>query len=844
MPVPGRAFDLLSRGAAAQALLGAPDMRRPELATLVLLAACGPSFLSACGGDPGGGDPSGVGGTGPGSEAESDDPGEDGGAPGDTCIDAADCDDPPGDCAWAVCREGACAVEVAEAGAPATRQQVGDCRIAVCDGEGGTRDEADPLDVPRPLDTCSVGACDGDVPILAAAPEGTLCGEAGLLLCDGEGRCAGCEEAADCGPDAACFTRTCDGGICGVDLASAGTTAADPAAGDCRVDVCDGEGGLVTGEPSDDPPPDDADTCSDPVCVDGAAVDDLAPEGTACSAPVGGDGTCDGAGACVVGCRSDADCGVDGPCRDVACDVATGACRVDLRPAGAVVEDPASGDCLVTVCDGAGEPTAWPDDEETPVFDGNECTADVCAGGSPYPLELAGTACTSGACDGAGLCVVRPFVLTTMPYDTEERQSPLDPVIVTFSEPMDGATLTSLTDPMSSACTGTVQISEDDFESCVPVQLTVEGDGAVLRAVPAPALSHGQRMKLRVTGDAWSSDGRPLLRPFGMESGWTTSLDRGAYDLDGSVVIAEVYAGGGEAGGALGRDHVVLHNRGNEPVSLGSYSLQARRGDGSWQRIDLAGTLAPGGHLLVGLAGSGGAAADVEADVALAGGGGALALMAHQDTLSSGSCPVGDDAALDLVGWGSSPCAEGTPAPPIPPARAAARAANGCADGGDGAVDFVVEDPRPRASADPAWFCLPPDVLNETGSENEIDACSVAPGEVTAASGATVAVTVLAEEAGVTDGALVVAVGVGDRATNPQTQPAGWSWTDAVRDGSQDGAARFRGSIVVPAEARRGLVARVSRDGGASWTYCDADGAGADADLRFDLDQVGRIATE
>jgi hypothetical protein len=812
-------------------------MHRHEPARALVLVVCAAALLAACGEESPGNDASGGAGGPPDSEAESDT----GAAPRGACADATDCDDPPGDCAWAACVEGACSIERAQAGVAATRQQIGDCTVTVCDGEGGTREEPDPLDVPRVADTCSVGACDGGRPVVAAAPEGTLCGDAGLLLCDGAGRCVGCEEAADCGPDAACFARICEEGTCTVELAAAGARAADPAAGDCRADVCDGDGGVVVGAAADDPPPDDGDACAAPVCVDGAVVEQVAAEGSACTVQNGAEGACDGAGACVTGCQSDAECGADGPCRDVTCDVASGACRVALQPAGALVADPDSGDCRVTVCDGAGAPTDWPDDEETPIFDGNECTTDVCAGGAPYPLELAGTSCTSGACDGAGQCLVRPFVLTTAPYDTEERQLPLDPVLVTFSEPMDPSTLTGLSDPMSAACTGTVQISEDDFASCLPLQLAVEPGGSVLRAIPAPALSYGRRLKLRVTGDAWSDDGRPLLRPFAMESGWTTALDRGAYDLDGSVVIAEVYAGGDEAGGALDRDHVVLHNRGNEPVSLGAWSLQARRADGSWRRIDLAGTLGPGGHLLVGLAGDGGDGADVEADVALAGGGGALALVAHQETLATGSCPVGDDAVLDLVGWGATACSAGIAAPPIPPARAATRAGHGCIDGGDDAADFALAAPRPRGSADPGWLCLPPAVLNETGSENEIDACTVTPGVVAAAPGDDVELEVVVREDGGGGDALTVAIGVGSRATNPETQPDGWVWVGAARDGSEDGAARFRGALSAPAEPDRGFVARVSRDGGVSWTYCDADGAGSGDGLLFDLAQVGRI---
>ncbi|MFT3770388.1 MAG: hypothetical protein QM820_33590 [Minicystis sp.] len=66
----------------------------------------------------------------------------------------------------------------------------------------------------------------------------------------------------------------------------------------------------------------------------------------------------------------------------------------------------AAGDCKVTVCDGAGSTASANDDTDVP-DDGNPCTIDACAGGTPSNTPAAaGTLCGAGQiCDGNGACV-------------------------------------------------------------------------------------------------------------------------------------------------------------------------------------------------------------------------------------------------------------------------------------------------------------------------------------------------------------------------------------------------------------------------------------------------------
>src|SRR5438132_11852902 len=68
-----------------------------------------------------------------------------------------------------------------------------------------------------------------------------------------------------------------------------------------------------------------------------------------------------------------------------------------------------------------------------------------------------------------------------------------------------------------------------------------------------------------------------------------------------SIVISQVYGGGGNAGATFRNDFIELYNRGTAPVDLTGWSVQYAATIGtSWNRTDLtAVTLAPGQYYLV-----------------------------------------------------------------------------------------------------------------------------------------------------------------------------------------------------------------------------------------------------
>jgi hypothetical protein len=183
----------------------------------------------------------------------------------------------------------------------------------------------------------------------------------------------------------------------------------------------------------------------------------------------------------------------------------------------------------------------------------------------------------------------------------------------------------------------------------------------------------------------------------------------------GSLVLAEVYAAGGNSGAAYANDYAELFNRGASPVAVDGWTLQyASASSTSWQSTALSGTIPAGGHYLVQLA-SGGAngaalpAADASGTSNMAATGGKVALVDTATALScggsAGSCSAASSIE-DLVGYGGAADYEGTGAAPAGSAtNALARAGGGCTDTDDNAADFATAAAAPQNSSTAASAC-------------------------------------------------------------------------------------------------------------------------------------------
>ena len=173
-----------------------------------------------------------------------------------------------------------------------------------------------------------------------------------------------------------------------------------------------------------------------------------------------------------------------------------------------------------------------------------------------------------------------------------------------------------------------------------------------------------------------------------------------------SVVISQVYGGGGNAGATLQHDFIEIFNRGSTAVNIGGWSVQYASASGtSWQvtAIPASTTLQPGQYLLIRqAAGTGGTVpvvGDVTGTIAMAGANGKVAL-ANVSTALSGAVPT-TTAVQDIVSYGASTPTEGSPTGALSNTTAALRKAGGCTDTNDNSLDFTVEAPAPRSSASP-----------------------------------------------------------------------------------------------------------------------------------------------
>jgi len=194
-----------------------------------------------------------------------------------------------------------------------------------------------------------------------------------------------------------------------------------------------------------------------------------------------------------------------------------------------------------------------------------------------------------------------------------------------------------------------------------------------------------------------------------------------------SLVIAEVYGGGGNSGSTYKNDFIVVFNRGSSAVDVNGWSVQYAAASGtSWQVTPLASTskLIPvGGYFLVQeAAGSGGTtelpAPDAIGTISISSTAGKIAL-ANSTTALTGSCPTGG-SIVDFAGIGNADCYEGTAAAPaMSNTKSVVRASNGCADTDVNSSDFSQSSgiPTPRNSATAINCChgMPPTAYAVTG---------------------------------------------------------------------------------------------------------------------------------
>lgn len=167
-----------------------------------------------------------------------------------------------------------------------------------------------------------------------------------------------------------------------------------------------------------------------------------------------------------------------------------------------------------------------------------------------------------------------------------------------------------------------------------------------------------------------------------------------------SLVISQVYGGGGNSGATYTNDFIELYNLGSTPVTVTGWSVQYASSAGtSWQVTPLNGTIPAGQYFLVQeAAGSGGTTAlpspDAVGTIAMSASSGKVALSSSSAALS-GACPI-SLSLVDFVGYGAANCSETAATPALSATAAALRNGNGSIDTNNNAADFTVGAPTPR----------------------------------------------------------------------------------------------------------------------------------------------------
>ena len=180
-----------------------------------------------------------------------------------------------------------------------------------------------------------------------------------------------------------------------------------------------------------------------------------------------------------------------------------------------------------------------------------------------------------------------------------------------------------------------------------------------------------------------------------------------------SVVISQLYGGGGNSGATFTNDFIEIFNPTQGPVSLSGWSVQYASSTGSsWQTTPLPSiTLQPGQYALI--EESQGAAGtiplpnpDAIGTIAMSATAGKVALVSGTSALT-GSCPTNDPGLEDFVGFGSAAnCSLGSPTVTLSNTTAAIRT-NACVDTNNNGADFKALAPSPHNTASAPAACAP-----------------------------------------------------------------------------------------------------------------------------------------
>jgi predicted extracellular nuclease len=172
-----------------------------------------------------------------------------------------------------------------------------------------------------------------------------------------------------------------------------------------------------------------------------------------------------------------------------------------------------------------------------------------------------------------------------------------------------------------------------------------------------------------------------------------------------TVVISQIYGGGGNTGATYRNDYIELYNLGMTSVNLNGMSVQYASETGTtWTVLSLPNTNLPAGKYFLLQLGSGGAngivlpTSDAAFTTNISANAGKIALV-NSTTALSGACPS-SSSIVDLVGYGTNPsCYETVKAVAHSNTTALFRINGGATDTDKNSTDFSTGTPNPRNTA-------------------------------------------------------------------------------------------------------------------------------------------------
>ena len=190
------------------------------------------------------------------------------------------------------------------------------------------------------------------------------------------------------------------------------------------------------------------------------------------------------------------------------------------------------------------------------------------------------------------------------------------------------------------------------------------------------------------------------LRAFLATAALALALVPTAVAASTTLVISQVYGGGGNSGATFKNDFIEILNISASPVSLNGFSVQYASSGGAFSNITPLPneSLQPGQYFLIGeAAGAGGTTnlptPDVTGSINMSATSGKVALVSSTSSLAS--CTAA--SVVDLVGYGPGvSCSETSPTAVLSNTTAALRIAGGCTDTDNNSTDFTVGAPNPR----------------------------------------------------------------------------------------------------------------------------------------------------